>query len=71
MNEKFTTIPNFNQVLKILFGTQTVIEGGTQRQYNKGDIMKYLSNGEYSFYRCKKQGQYSIPDNTNFKKVLM
>lgn len=60
-------------IIKSVIGNGRILQGGTNKQYNKDDVMIYLSNGEYHMYKCLVSGTYSIPttDTTNpkFKKL--
>ncbi len=57
------------KILRIILGQGENKNSGVEQEYKKGDIMKYFNNGSVTLYKCKKAGTYSIPDETNFKKI--
>lgn len=59
------------EIIKSLIGVGTIKLANTQKSYSVGDVMVYLSGGKYYLYKCRINGNYSIPDDTNFKKLTL
>lgn len=60
----------FIQIIKALLGDGENKLSGKVLYYQKGDVMKYKDEmNNYYFYKCKKDGYYSIPDTINFTKI--
>lgn len=57
--------------LRTLLGQGVNRNSGVEQKYKKGDIMKYFKDDAVILYKCKNAGRYSIPDETNFKKISL
>lgn len=58
------------EILRTIIGSGKNLKSGTNQEYEKGDVMKYVdSSGKWHLYVCKNAGTYSIPDDQNFKPI--
>ncbi|WP_156299020.1 hypothetical protein [Streptobacillus canis] len=57
------------EILKTIIGEGVIKQGGSSQTYSKGDVMKYKNGSKWYLYKCKRTGSYSIPDETNFKRI--
>lgn len=62
-------IEEMKQILKTLIGEGPIKQGGRNQRYEKGDVMKYKSSNKWYLYKCKVAGEYTIPDETKFKRI--
>lgn len=57
-------------ILRTIIGEGVIRKAGQTQHYEKGDVMKYkASDGKWYLYKCKVANNYSIPDETNFKRI--
>lgn len=57
------------EILRTLIGEGPIKLGGRNQRYEKGDVMKYKSGSKWYLYKCKVSGEYSIPEETKFKRI--
>lgn len=62
-------IEELEESIRLIIGEGTIKQAGSSQEYVKGDVMKYKNGNKWYLYKCKVQGNYSIPDETNFKRI--